>query len=414
MADRNIDAEVEVGRVKKQSWHQTNWNKMVLNVIILVGIFLAGIVVGDNRIKLGPDGIFRKSVQTSQAGPLDYDSVDEVYNSLIQGYDGQLDQGQLEDGLKAGLVAAAGDPYTEYFNQTAAKDFNEQLSGSFEGIGAELGKEDQAVVIISPISGFPAEKAGIRAGDIISKIDGESAYDITITDAVKKIRGQKGTKVKLEVVRDGEVKEFEITRDTINIPSVEYEINDDNVGVLTISRFGEDTVKLAKQAAQEFKDKNVKGVILDVRGDPGGLLDAAVGVSEIWLDNEATILEEKRGGETIDTYRAKSKPILKDVPTIVLVDGGSASASEIVAGALRDNGVAKLYGEKTYGKGSVQEVRNMSDGGLLKVTIARWFTPSGHNIDKEGLEPDKVVKYTEADRKAEKDPAMEAAVNQLK
>lgn len=388
--------------------------KTAINVLVLVAVFGIGLGVGSNRIKLGPDGVYRKSVQKTEAGALRYDGANELYADLKDGFDGQLDQVKLEDGAKAGLVKAAGDPYTEYLNEQEAKDFDGQLNGTFEGIGAELGKEQQSVVIISPIAGFPAEKAGLKSKDIISKINGENAYDITINDAVKKIRGPKGTPVKLEVIRDGKLLTFEITRDQINIPSVKTEVTADNIGVITISRFGDDTVSLVQKAATDFKTKNVKGVVLDMRGNPGGLLDAAVGVSSVWLPEGKTVLQEKRDGKVVKTYNALGNPTLLGVPTVVLVDGGSASASEITAGALHDNKVATIMGVKSYGKGSVQELRQLKFGGVLKVTIARWFTPDGRNIDKEGIEPDQKVELTEKDAAAKNDTQKNAALEKLK
>lgn len=392
---------------------EKGWKQTIINTTLIAAVFLGGVVLGSGRINLGPDAIFRKSVQNSELGALQYSGVEEIYESLQEGYDGQLDLNKLEDGLKAGLVEAAGDEYTEYLNAEEAQDFNEQLSGSFEGIGAELGKEEQSIVIIAPIEGFPAEKAGLKARDIISEIDGQSAYDISVSDAVKKIRGEKGTKVKLQVVREGQPLEFEITRAAINLPSVKTEITSDNVGIIEISRFGSDTVELTRKAANEFKDKNVKGVVLDVRGNPGGLLDAAVGVSEIWLDKGDLILQEKRGEQVVKTFNAKGSSILGNVPTVVLVDEGSASASEIVAGALRDNGAAVIIGQTTYGKGSVQEVRELDDGGVLKVTVARWYTPAGKNIDKDGIEPDQEIELTAEDVKADRDPQKDAALQKL-
>ena len=276
---------------KSKNW--VKWNKSIFNVVVIAGVFLAGVAIGDGKVNIGPDRIFRESVQNSDTGPLDYDGVNELYESLVDGYDGQLDPLSLEEGLKTGLVAATGDPYTEFFNEEAAKEFNESLTGSFEGIGAELGKEGEFIVIISPISGFPAEKAGMKPGDIISEIDGESAYNITITDAVKKIRGKKGTQVKLQLIRDGEVVELEITRDTIDLPSVETEMLDDNIGLIRIGRFGDDTVKLVREAANDFKSKGVAGVILDMRSNPGGLLDASVGVAGVWLDKGDLITRRK-------------------------------------------------------------------------------------------------------------------------
>lgn len=387
--------------------------KSAVNIAVLIIIFGAGVGVGNGKITFGQDAVYRKSTQKGMPEKLDYSGVDEIYNKLKQSFDGKLDASKLEDGMKQGLVKAAGDPYTEYMNSEAAKDFNDQLNGSFEGIGAELGKKGNFVVIVSPIAGFPAEKAGLKSKDIIMEINGEQASDISIEDAVSKIRGPKGTDVKLKVSRDGKPLEFTITRAVISIPSVEYKVIDGNIGLITISRFGDDTVELATKAANDFKSKNVKGIILDLRSNPGGNLDAAVGLSDLWLKNGETILQEKRSEVLIKTYSAEGPAILYGMPTVVLINGGSASASEIVTGALKDNKVAYVIGEKSYGKGSVQELRNLSYGGLLKVTIARWFTPGGINIDKEGIEPNKKVKLTEKDVNAKNDTQQKAAINYL-
>jgi carboxyl-terminal processing protease len=388
--------------------------KNLFNIGILLGIFWFGVGVGQGKIVFGPDAVFRDSVQEESLGELDYHGVDELYSTLVQSFDGQLNKDELETGLKEGLVEAANDPYTEYLTQEESKELDEQLNGSFEGIGAELGKEEQSIVIISPIAGFPAEKAGLRAGDIVAEIDGETAFDISITEAVKRIRGEKGTEVTLTVVRDGDSQEITITRDTITIPSVETEYIKGNIGVMIISRFGEDTLQLAGEAAEAFKDKEVNGVILDLRGNPGGRLDTAVDVSEIWLDRGQTILEEKRADTLIRTYSAEGDGVLSGVPTAVLINGSSASASEIVAGALRDNNKATLIGEQTYGKGSVQELISQSFGGVLKVTIARWFTPEGINIDEEGIEPNREVKLSEKDFENDRDPQRRAAAKLLR
>lgn len=388
--------------------------KAVLNIAILLAVFGVGVGVGNGKITFGPDALFRRPVNNNKATKLDYRGVEEIYSALAQGYDGKIDNAKLEDGLKAGLVKAAGDPYTEYLNAEESKQFSEQLNGSFEGIGAELGKQNQYIVIISPIAGFPAAKAGLKAKDIILEIDGKSAYDIPITEAVKKIRGPKGSTVKLKVARAGKALEFTITRDQIVIPSVKTQIVAGNIGVMTISRFGDDTAQLSLEGAKYFKDKGVKGVVLDLRGNPGGLLDAAVNLSSLWLDKGQTVLQEKRGDTIVKTYNANGNNLLTGVPTIVLIDGGSASASEITAGALRDNKAATIYGEKSFGKGSVQELRNLMLGGVLKVTIARWYTPSGRNIDKEGIQPDKKIKFNDKDIKAGRDPQKDAALKALR
>ena len=230
---------------------------------------------------------------------------------------------------------------------------------------------------MAPIDGFPADKAGLRAKDIITKIDGKSTTGMSVNDAVKKIRGKKDTKVSLEVVRNkSETLTFAITRADITVPSVNYEILDNNIGYLQITQFNEDTTRLATEAAKEFKKQDVKGVVVDLRDNPGGLLDSAVSVSSLWLPQYETVLLEKRDGKVINKYTADGNNILLDMPTTVLINEGSASASEIMAGALKDNGVATLVGEKSYGKGSVQQIHQLKSGGEVKVTIARWYRRS--------------------------------------
>ncbi len=374
-------------------------------------IFLGGFGIGNGTIVINKDQLLRRSIQKNSPNNLDYSSVEKVYDTLRKEYDGQLDTEKLLDGIKSGLASAAGDPYTEYLNSKATSEFNEQLNGTFSGIGAELGKDDKGnIVVIAPISGFPAEKAGLRPRDVVIEINGESAQGISITDAVSKIRGEKGTTVKLKIVRNKtEQIDLDIIRDTITIPSVESKILDGNIGYMKISRFGDDTSELANKVAREFKDKGVKGVVLDVRGNPGGLLDSSVSVSSLWLAPGKTVLDEKRDGLVTRTFKSQDTPVLAGIPTVVLIDEGSASASEITAGALHDNGVAKLFGEKSFGKGSVQQLEQLGDGSVLKVTIAKWFTPNGVNINKDGIKPDTEVKYDDAKFKSGIDNQLESA-----
>lgn len=374
-------------------------------------IFLGGLGVGNGTIVVNRDQLLQKSIQKNAPKDLDYSSVEKVYDTLKKNYDGQLDIDKLLDGIKQGLAAATGDPYTEYLDKKAAAEFDEQLNGTFSGIGAELGKDEQGnIIIIAPISGFPAEKAGLRPQDVVVEIDGESALGISVTDAVARIRGAKGTTVKLKIVRNkSEQIDLEIVRDTITIPSVESEILDGNIGYLKITRYGDDTTELATKAAAEFKSKAVKGVILDLRSNPGGLLDSSVAVTSLWLESGKTVLEEKREGLIVRTFKAQGTPLLLGMPTIVLINQGSASASEITAGALRDNGAAKLLGEKSFGKGSVQTLEQLGDGSVLKVTIAKWFTPNGVNINKDGIKPNTEVKFDEEQFKSAIDNQLEAA-----
>lgn len=394
-------------KVKKHHKKYTNWG-----VVALVGLLMFGLgqAFGSGRIKLTHSQV---ASNKSLPANLDYSTVEAVYDSLKEKFDGKLDQDKLLDGLKSGLVGASGDPYTEYMSPKEAKEFSDELDGSFEGIGAQLGKENDYVIIVAPISGTPAEKAGLRPKDIIEKIDGESALKMSIEEARNKIRGKKGTTVKLTVVRGSEELNMDIVRDTISIPSVDHKILDGNIGYMKISQFSADTSGLAAKAGKEFKAANVKGVVLDLRGDPGGYLDAAVNVSSLWLDNK-TVLTERRDGVIIRTYNSEGDDPLKGIPTVVLIDEGSASASEITAGALKDNNAASLIGVKSFGKGSVQQPQDLPNGGILKVTIARWFTPNGKNIDKEGLQPDQKVDRTVDDFKNNRDPQLDAALVKLK
>ncbi len=391
-------------------------NKSALKVAVVTFafglVFIFGLYIGNGKIAVGESLKLANTSSNKQLPEdLNYETVESLYDTLRVNFDGELKEEDVIDGIKKGLVESTGDEYTQYLNTKEAEEFESSLNGSFSGIGAELGEEDEAIVIVAPISGFPAEKAGLRAKDVLVKINDESALDLSVSDAVTKIRGPEGSKVKLTVVRDGkEELNFDITREQISIPSVEYKIIEDNIGYLKISRFSDDTIELSKKAAQEFKSKNVKGVVVDLRNNPGGLLDSSVDISSLWLDKGKVVLEEKRGSETIKTYKADGGDILGGVPTVVLINEGSASASEITAGALKDNGVAKLVGVKSFGKGSVQQVTPLSSGGVLKVTIAKWFTPNGVNINKEGIEPDSKVEFSEEDYKNNKDPQKDAAI----
>lgn len=391
----------------KKRWYKSS----ITTVAIALAIFGAGWLVGSGSISLRQYNAVSRNGQLPEK--LDYSSVDTIYQSLKENFDGELKEEDLIEGLKSGLARATGDPYTEYFNPEGAKEFADDLEGTFEGIGAQLGKDaDNNIIIISPISGYPAERAGLLPKDIVAEINGESAYDLTISEAVDRIRGEKGTEVTLGIVSDGEFKEVKIVREEIDVPSVESEIKD-GIGIMTISRFGDDTVQLAREAAEKFKSENVRGVVLDLRGNPGGYLEGAVDVSSLWLDTNTTVLTERRDNTVIKTINSRGSAPLKGIKTVVLINEGSASASEIVAGALRDNDAATLLGKTTFGKGSVQQPINLRDGGLLKITIARWFTPDGNNIDKEGIKPDEEVEITSEDLTSDRDPQLDAAINKL-
>ncbi len=343
---------------------------------------------------------------------LDLSSVQSTFQTLKANFDGKIDDSALIDGAKKGMVEAAGDRYTEYMTKAEAEAFNNDLTGNIGGgIGVELSERNNRVTVTRVLADSPAGKAGVLAGDVIGAINDESNGKWTVDDIVSRVRGEVGTTVKLGVIRNNEPKEFTITRRAITDPSVRSEVRD-GVGILTISRFDEQTGTLARIAARSFKEQNVNKVILDLRGNGGGYLKAAQDVSSIWLDKKM-VVSERKDGRTVDELMSGSNPILNGIPTIVLVNGASASASEIVAGALADNGAATLLGEKTFGKGSVQQLVDLPDGAQLKVTVARWFTPKGNNISEKGITPSVVIERSSDDVNNNRDPQLDAALQRL-
>ena len=402
-------ADIEVSpRARKRGRTVKLSTVILVSVIIAIVGFIGGMRANDLIVAWGD------SQNKNMPSQLNFSSVQAVYDQLRQKFDGKLDASKLVEGAKKGLVEAAGDPYTVYFTDSEAKQFFGDLEGKFSGIGAELDKRDGQLVIVATIDGSPARKAGLLASDAIVRVNDEDTSSWSIEKAVSKIRGEKGTTVKLGIVRDNKLQEFSIVRDQIVTPSVTHSIGDDNIGYLRISRFAEgDTSRLAAEAAEEFKDKGVKGVVLDLRGNGGGYLTAAQDIAGLWLRNKV-VVQERRDGIVQETLKSGNNPVLEGVPTVVLVDGGSASASEIVAGALRDNGAAKLVGTKTFGKGSVQDIVSLGSGGQLKVTIAKWYTPAGKNIDKEGIQPDTKVETSDDDLKNNRDPQKDEAVKLVK
>lgn len=389
-------------------------SRLALQLAVVIIIFIFGIAVGNGWISQHlPWGT--QQVATGLPAKLNYSSVNQVYQALKANYDGQLTETQLLNGLKHGLADAPNDPYTEYFTPSEAAQFNDELNNAFSGIGAELSKDsDGYIQIISPINGAPAALAGIKAGDIITNINGTTTSGMNVDVAVNKIRGPAGTKVTLGVLRDSnQTLSFKITRQNITVPSVNTKILPGNIGYMQISTFGNDTTGLAQKAAETFKADNVKGIILDLRDDPGGLLDAAVHVSSLWLPPGQLILQEKRGSVVVQSYYALGGDDLHGIPTVILINGGSASASEITTGALHDNGDAYVLGQKSYGKGVVQQLVNFSDGSQLKVTIASWYRPDGKNINHLGITPDKTVVLTSSEAAADNDVQLKAAESYL-
>jgi carboxyl-terminal processing protease len=362
----------------------------VVAALVLVVIFMLGLNFGNGRLRLPGS----HEVSGNLPASLNYSSVNQVYQALKNNYDGKLTEAQLENGLKHGLAESTNDPYTEYFTSAEAKDFNSELNNSFSGVGAQLGTDSNGnLQVIAPIAGTPAAKAGLQAQDLITSINGVNTAGMNPDTAVDKIRGPAGTKVTLGIVRNhSQTLSITIMRQNLTIPSVMTKILPGNIGYMQISTFADDTASLAQKAADQFKQANVKGIILDLRDDPGGELTAAESVSSHWLTSGQIILQTKRGSQVVDTDRADGDAELHGIPTVVLIDAGSASASEITAGALHDQKDADLIGQKSYGKGVVQQLISFGDGSQLKVTIASWYRPDGQNINHKGITPDQTVK----------------------
>ena len=372
-------------------------------VIVAIVSFVAGARSDALFANVAPAFGVRTSNKT-----IDLSSVQKTYQELVANYDGKLDTQKLIYGANRGLVEAAGDPHTAYMDPDETKEFDKSLSGQIGGgIGAEIGLRNNKPTIIKPLENSPAQKAGIKAGEVIVKVNDEASSDWSVEKVVSKIRGEVGTSVKLTLLSDGKTREVSVVRQNIVSPAVESEI-DGEIGILKVNRFGDDTVSLSRKYASEFVDKGVKKVILDLRNNPGGTVGAAQGLLGIWLDNQIA-MTERRGSEIVKTLRTTGTPILGNMKTVVLINGNSASASEITAGALREYGKATLVGQKSYGKGSVQIVLGLPGGSQMKVTEARWYTPKGKNIDKTGIEPDVKVDLSSDDVNNNVDPQMDKA-----
>lgn len=375
----------------------------------VLAILAAGIVLGS----ITPIGTHLRGWVYGGRGDLDFATTQEIYGILRSDFDGTLDRNALQDGANAGVVVGTGDMFSRYLTPAETTAFTKRMRGGTVGIGVELGFKNGNLVIIAPQDGSPAKQAGLQKGDIITAIDGSRVVDMSEQEAVQALRGDAGTSVRLTVQRGAEQLEFTITRQAIVIPSVRYSITDDAIGVMTITTFDANTGRLAAAAAAAFQRQNVRGIVVDLRDNPGGAVTAAQDVLGLWLPKGSLVMTEKRNGTVLRTYKTTKQPVLSRTPTVLLINGGSASASEIVAGALHEYDKATNIGEQSFGKGSVQEVRPLSNGGALSFTVSRWFTPKGRSIDGTGVTPDQIVALSRDDAVAGRDPQMEAALQKL-
>lgn len=342
--------------------------------------------------------------QDNEADTLPLDELrifSEVFAKVKNDYVESIDDRELIENAIRGMLEGL-DPHSAYLDKEHYEDLQEGTSGEFGGLGIEVGMEDGFVKVISPIDDTPAQRAGIKAGDLIIKLDEKSVKGMALNDAVKLMRGKPGSDIIITVVREGEdkPKEITITRAVITVKSVRGKTLEPGFGYIRISNFQTHTAEDLRKSLEKLKKENdngLRGLILDLRNNPGGILNAAVGVSDLFLDNGLIVYTEGRIKDSKLTFTAKPTDMLKDAPIIVLVNGGSASASEIVAGALQDHDRAIIMGERTFGKGSVQTILPMNDEAALKLTTARYFTPSGRSIQASGIEPDIIIENIRVD-----------------
>ena len=415
--------------------HQSN--KASVAVIALAAVAVSFVLGFRSGATSAAQQSLAATVANQAAGKpssVDFAPFWKAWNIINEKYAGTStsDQDKVYGAIE-GMTASLGDPYTVFFPPAESKMFASEIAGNFEGVGMEIGIKDGRLVVVSPIKGSPAEAAGVKAGDAIARIDETDAAGLSTDQAVQLIRGKSGTKVRLGLARDGKPFSVTIVRAKIDLPTVRTAVKQeassagsttadsgtglrkDGIFVISLFSFSENSANLFREALREFVKSGSHKLVIDLRGNPGGYLEAAVDMASWFLPDGAIVVHESFGkGVPEQVYRSKGYTIFTDkLKLVVLVDGGSASASEILAGALSENGRAILVGAKTFGKGSVQELVNLTPDTSLKVTIAKWLTPKGNSISKQGITPDYMVPMTEADARAERDPQMDKAVELL-
>lgn len=394
---------------------------LVMMVMAGVMIFLIGVMVGDS-----PDSSYAVVEGGAVTGvgetpsyldrEVDFDLFWDTWELISQHYvDQPVSQTQLLYGAIDGLVNSLEDPHSLFLTPEVNEDFLQELSGSFFGVGAEIAIKNKQLQIVAPLPDTPAERAGLRPGDLILKIDDLDTAGVSIDYAVSKIRGPKGTSVVLTIYREGEDQPREVTivRDEIKITSVSWKMLEGNIAYIELRYFNGDTASEFKRMAKEIVTQNPDHIILDMRNNPGGFLDAAIQIASQFIE-EGTIVSEQSFDGTVIESPAVGKAVLAGYPVTVLINEGSASASEIVAGALKDYNVATVIGMQSFGKGSVQTLYDLPDGSSVKLTIAKWLTPSGATIEGEGITPDIIVDLTLEDWNENRDPQLERALERAR
>lgn len=414
--DEEIKNDSVSPKPSKRFMQKAPWFLLIIGFVLLG--FRSGYYFGSQGFKFEPKE-FKVINQKDQPSIVDYSLFWKALDVINEKYiDQPLDSQKVLYGAIKGAVAASGDQYTEFFTPEDLKSFKTEMKGSFDGIGAEVGRKNGMIVVVAPLDDSPAQKAGIMAKDYILEVDGKLTADWTVEEAVKAIRGPRGSTVTLKIFRDSKPTPFEvkITRAQINIKSVKVgykSIQGQQVGVITVTRFGDDTNQLFNSAVTEIMSKGVDKLVLDLRNNPGGYLESAVNLSSYWLPSGKLVVTEAHSEKDTVEFKSKGFGKLEKIKTVVLINGGSASASEILAGALQDYKIAKLIGEKSFGKGSVQELVELPGDSAVKVTVAKWITPGGKHLNKDGLVPDLEVKRTSEDIEKDLDPQMDKALEEI-
>ncbi len=396
-------------------------NQVFQKVLVIVITLAVGFGVGIGYQKSRQSSVgLQPIINESQGKPdgIDFSVFWDVWRHLQSDFvdKDKIDTQKLVYGAIDGMVNSLGDPYTVFFPPKESKQFAEQIKGAFGGVGIELGIRDKLLTVIAPIKDTPAAKAGILAGDRIYKIDGKTTEAMKVQEAVDLIRGKNGTAVVLTIGREQttEPKEYRLVRETIKIPSVAWKLMDGNVAYLQVFVFNENVDSQFKKAASEIAHSNATRIVLDLRDNPGGLLDSSITLAGYFLDPEKIVTIERFGNGVENNYKTEANGQLKQYPLVILINKGSASASEILAGALRDQRHSAIIGETSYGKGSVQQVSDLANGSSLKVTVAKWFTPSGLSINENGIKPNVDIQLTEDDIKNDLDPQLKKALELVK
>ncbi|MFA9261918.1 MAG: S41 family peptidase [Undibacterium sp.] len=429
MSKTNMDLQPEkvTEAVPVDASERMNKSRRFIIGGVIFGLVLFSFYAGYQKGKYGTamteapiapnEAVFRGTAEGQDAS-IDFALFWKVWNLLKEKYVEQesLDAKALFYGAIKGMLAATGDPYTTFFDPKENKEFKEELSQSFDGIGAEMQIKDGILTVVAPLDSSPAEKAGIRAGDKVLKINGESTENLALQEAVDKIRGPRGTEVTLSLFHpdEDELREVSVKRDVIVVKSVSVEMRED-IAVIRITRFGEDTTDEFQRAAADIKRQNARGILLDVRNNPGGFLDAAVDLGGYFLPSGSVVVMEENAKKERKELKTNGSDVFGKLPVVILINEGSASASEILAAGIRENrSDTLLVGEKSFGKGSVQELIPTSSTTSVKITVARWLTPKGNQINKIGISPDEEVKLTRDDIKADRDPQFDRALEILK